>query len=893
MEARADIIGKMHAAPNAKAIETPSMLSPTSPHSESSSNSDSMLSEPQLLTTCAPASPKMSMMRRVPKKPSSKLIGSLISECEHELAGNPWLREPHGYLLKPDFRRVECRSDNCLDASAAPSPGLATPDLYAPRNNSGIGESTAWKLPSSLRMLANNRTRYVRCFFRLEGRMLTYFRSITDLVALGSIDLGKVDHVRLSRVKESPTHAIDLVSSERVYTLGADTREDLAGWCVAICHAMRRIAGTSHSYEESLDEPCWKQFDDVYEQGSVMLELTRLVASECHVQSVPVPLPAMIRPKPGVASLSGNTGEEGEAVATHAPISPSPAMSVSSHDLPELPASAATLPPPPPAARWFAVVGAVHGIAASHGAVRPLDLLLGVNNVSFADMSFEEAKNVLAKANYPITLRLARDVGSRLVAEGWGLVDSRLRYIELSRSALRGVRPVAGGLVADTMDFAYDLGTFSCVELSTAGNRKRITIELDGDQADTVTLEFSTSKEAQTWFSLLISQPLVRKQPVPAYTCDAVESRSDGDVASCVKQRARQKRRGSKPVSPSPTSSTTKRRFSPLSSLRKLSKNTPDLNTAARQLQKEITAHEVAGFNPVSYQDEQVSPETPFLTAFSESDEDINTVPWTPPESPSSPKKGTLPELRKLVTMTTCSVARKGENRSQLSSFFATLVERRGKETQQGRFLLVMVRHRHVLWIYAADARFSDCALDEFDLSNTEASPLPEGGHRGLRLSMYDNRVVDILLDDPHQDMHDKSRHATLLFDTCMSPRTNLAASIKNPRADVVLGNVKFRVLVNDADGDNFATAWIDCFALIQHEELKLYTNQAATNLVKAPLPLTKLLFARVLSETPHRIELTVDNAMNCRIFFRLQCNSIRDASLIVSFFLASVLNRK
>lgn len=879
---------------NDKASETPPTLSPTTPHSQSSSNNDLPLSEPQLLTMCAPASPKTSMMRRVPKKPTSKLIGSLISECEHELAGTPWLREPHGYLLKPDFRRAERKNDvsteqrtSCLDSSAAPSSGTATSELNTTRSMAGISEPSAWKLPSSLRMLANNRPRYVRCFFRLEGRMLTYFRSITDPVALGSIDLGRVDHVQLSRVKESPTYAIDLVSRECVYTLGADTREDLAGWCVAICHAMRRTTDTSHCHIESLDGPCWKQFEDYYEQGTVMLELSQLVPNARHMPSVTAPRPPTIRSNSELAPRSADRSEEGETMVTQETTSPLSAVSLLSHDSPELPA--ATLPTPPRSpACWFAVVSAVHGMAASHGAVRPLDVLLGVNNLSFANMTFEEATNVLAKASYPLTLRLARDVGSWLVEEGWGLVDGRLRYLELSRSALRGVRPVPGGFVADTLDFAYDLGTFSCVELSADGNGKLITIELDGDQADTVTIEYFTPKEAKAWFSLLISQPLVRNEPAPAYTGDAVESQPDGNVASCVKPRARQKRRGSKQVSPSLASSTTARRFSPLSSLRKLSKNTPDLNTAARQLQKEIIAHELAGFDHMSLQDEQVSPETPFLTVFSESDDDIRAVPWSPQLSPSA-KQSTLPELRTLVSMATSSVGRKRETRNQLSSFFATLVEQRGKQIHQGRFLLVIVRHRHVLWIYAPDARFSDCALDKFDLSNTEASPLPDGRDIGLRLSMRDNRVVEIMLDDTHQDAHDKSRHATMLFDACTWPQTNLAASIKSPESDFALGKLKFRVLVNDADGDNFATAWIDCFAHIQHGELRMYTNQAATRLVKEPLPLAKLLSARVLSETPHRIELNVDNAMNCRIFFRLQANSIQDASLIVRFFLASI----
>ena len=167
-------------------------------------------------------------------------LDTLMRECSLG-PEDPWLREPHGFLVKPDFKRQE-QQRLYYEKEGGLVGGGGGASSSASRRGSGTqggpgGSSNGGVLASVIGMARSGG--FHRRYFRLEANELSYYRGLTDKARLGTVNLRDVEDVRLSRVEDAPTHALDLVAVDRVFTVGADTRAELARWALAIRGAGR------------------------------------------------------------------------------------------------------------------------------------------------------------------------------------------------------------------------------------------------------------------------------------------------------------------------------------------------------------------------------------------------------------------------------------------------------------------------------------------------------------------------------------------------------------------------------------------------------------------------------------------------------------------------------
>ena len=195
-------------------------------------------------------------------------LDTLMRECGLP-PEDPWLREPHGFLVKPDLTRHEqSRSHYERDDAVVGSQ----------RRGSKEQTSKAGVLASVNGMAS--RGGFHRRYFQFERNELSYYRGLTDKARLGAANLRDVEDVRLSRVEDAPSHALDFVAADRVFTIGADTRAELAKWALAICSRIAELE-TADALASNQHVACWKPLDDCYERPcDVSLRLARAVGAE-------------------------------------------------------------------------------------------------------------------------------------------------------------------------------------------------------------------------------------------------------------------------------------------------------------------------------------------------------------------------------------------------------------------------------------------------------------------------------------------------------------------------------------------------------------------------------------------------------------------------------------
>ncbi|KAJ8608327.1 hypothetical protein CTAYLR_009419 [Chrysophaeum taylorii] len=780
--------------------------------------------------------------------PGRRSIAALIRSFEDQLvvnSPNPWIREPHGYLLKPDFRRPEQLRRNYSESSKSPSEG-----------SSGLSSSTSSSESRNLfstiqRSLAPKH--YARRYFRLEGaRKLAYYRSVTDRCPIGEIDLSQVEFIQFSRIKDAPTHAVDLVSRERVFTLGADTREDLAHWCVALCRAMRDAVDSSEA-------PCWKQYDDVYYEGAdVKLELEKVLLPESDERDNA----AADHPPPEHARSASNLlqhheqpleSNRGRLARSASEKEPSRRNSKGRRDVEPT--------PPRRESKWFAVVTKVFGDVAKRGVVRPADILLGVNDTAFE--TFEEAASTLETAKFPITLRLARDVGASLVAEGWALVGGRLRYLELSRKWLNGTRPIPGGEVADSPDFGYDISIIDAVEPDD-NNPNAIVVELANDPNDNFRFELATSAEAKAWLARLETLVALR------HSAEDQQHQKRPRRGSSKKDLASPLVAGQ--TSSSSSSSSSKRRFSSplLSPFRKSSKTPSDLAAVAGQLQKELALSSTFPFDDDDDDDERSDGDDQ-----DDGDDQADEIEDDNKEWPSPL------DFNGLVTPRQMRLPPKGCSEDRGLTCFAATLREHGRTGRQSRSLLFAVTTRDKEALFFAQDDDTETALGQIDLQGASVSRLDDHSCRVDVRKPVRRRVDLVFNDNPPGDPHRAARCTTLLADIADANSAPRIPALSKKLSDDVelLGELGFRVVLR---GDVY-TPWANCFASIEHRELRLYSLPRRC-LIKAPIKLNTIVRCCVLDFAPHRFELELhEDAPPCTLLFRFQAASTTGAASIAS----------
>ena len=118
------------------------------------------------------------------------------------------MEEPKGFLLKPDFKRKE--------------------------QHVGAGGKKLINSVRSIHFRMPGASTYRPRWFVLDGITLRYYKAETDEIEAGSIHLANVNAILPSRVSDAPEHALDLVCADRIYTIAANTREDLVRWATVL-----------------------------------------------------------------------------------------------------------------------------------------------------------------------------------------------------------------------------------------------------------------------------------------------------------------------------------------------------------------------------------------------------------------------------------------------------------------------------------------------------------------------------------------------------------------------------------------------------------------------------------------------------------------------------------
>lgn len=360
---------------------------------------------------------------------------------------------------------------------------------------------------------------------------------------------------------------------------------------------------------------------------------------------------------------------------------------------------------------WFASVKAVTTQELCK-IIRPLDLVLGVNGTTVASLaSFDAVVQLLQKATLPLTLQLARDVGPYVVAESWGFVDGRLRYLELSERCLTGVRPTVTGGVASNYDFAYKLRLFGSVELCEA----TLSLEVAKSPCETLHITFLSSDDAAHWRSVL--RPLLFRK-------SAEELPQSYTSGSSEPPTPRSRRKTSPALMPSRSPSLSPSGFSPMAALRRLSR-TPhnDLQTTAQSLQQAV--------REVTCED---------------SDSEDTTEDW-------APCKDDLPLDDDKVKKTLAEVGG--------MKFDGSIFEYPKGAARRARRLKFAIAGR-TLWVFRDDAKPDTKAYGSI---NVLGAIVTFTGRNSLRLR-FSKRRIDIIA---HADDHESAVAATLVADAAVT----------------------------------------------------------------------------------------------------------------------------
>jgi hypothetical protein len=124
-----------------------------------------------------------------------------------------------GWLLKPDYKRKEQIASSYVDG------------VFVAR-----GISFAWAAPA-----------FKRRFFKLTDHYLLYYRAEDDPTPAGIIALMDVVGIERSMVPDAPRFAVDVRTSEHLYTVAAESESELFAWITAIRTIAPMLQGRGRS----------------------------------------------------------------------------------------------------------------------------------------------------------------------------------------------------------------------------------------------------------------------------------------------------------------------------------------------------------------------------------------------------------------------------------------------------------------------------------------------------------------------------------------------------------------------------------------------------------------------------------------------------------------------
>lgn len=335
------------------------------------------------------------------EKPLEVLIKKLAESLEDK--PDPWFNRPCGWLFKPNFKR-EAQEIINIDGNYATSV-----------------QPFSWK-----RLITGSP--YKKRWFRLDAtkKLLSYYNTESDGEPLGEINLENIKEVIYAKVHDAPEFSLDLVSSDKHYTIAAESHAAMVKWAYALSITLSQsstnavnLAIASNTTLPDISSDKWVRYGYTYEEpGPLFLNVMGLSQREAGGKSI----------KNMISVISFEPTADGGI-----------------------------------------------GRSEASGKISVGDYLVGCNNIDFSDLLFNEAMDVVMKSEFPKTLHFLRDTERIRVTirkQGWGLVyystleRHRRRYIEIRSDSINFRKPAPGGaahIERDSYLMLSDIEIIRCI----------------------------------------------------------------------------------------------------------------------------------------------------------------------------------------------------------------------------------------------------------------------------------------------------------------------------------------------------------------------------------------------------------------------------------------------
>lgn len=163
-----------------------------------------------------------------------------------ETSPDTWFNSPSGWLYKPNYKRDAQLKSNV------------------------VAQTITHSKPFSFKRLVTG-SPYNKRWFRLDmkNRVLSYYSSQFDEEMAGQVDLCTILEIQYGQVHDAPDFSLDLISSDRHYTIAAESHASMVKWAYALKLALNKSSNISKNVTAPTNvlsnEEKWLRYDFTYE----------------------------------------------------------------------------------------------------------------------------------------------------------------------------------------------------------------------------------------------------------------------------------------------------------------------------------------------------------------------------------------------------------------------------------------------------------------------------------------------------------------------------------------------------------------------------------------------------------------------------------------------------
>ena len=338
-----------------------------------------------------------------PTEKLNKILEKLSEELEDK--PDPWFNAPRGFLMKPDFKREQQKSEYIASGRDM--------NIFA-----RFGIMSSWT------------SRYFVLF--PKSRILKYYDRADMAEEKGYIDLNIIEKIDYSHVRDAGKFSFDLINSQQHFTLSASSADEMHKWALALKRCL-----LVHQAEAHLDAAAKVSSEPEYARESVSGESAPVVeAPESRWTRYDY---TFEEPGPMHMSVMGSANKDqyGNLLNQWVIVT---AFEMTADGLP--------------------------GRAEASGVIAVKDYVIGVNGIDLTTFTFNDAIDAIADAEFPKTLHLLRDNEASKQAtriESWATVyypalnRRRRRYCEIKDQTLIFRKPAPGGSATAERDAFFVL----------------------------------------------------------------------------------------------------------------------------------------------------------------------------------------------------------------------------------------------------------------------------------------------------------------------------------------------------------------------------------------------------------------------------------------------------